>query len=228
MGRFNIIERRVARFVQEPPTVRGATAVIVSATFIVVIGAGVLMTVIDGTEFPNIGVGLWWAVQTVTTVGYGDVAPKDPGGRLVATVVMLEGTAFIAIVTAVTAIVVMAMVAIPAIVMTVVRLRAIVAGVVRRRHVNHATRFGVTVVLAVTPAVLLDIDRAAVAAVIRMAGDIKHVAKIDRDADAGLGLGCGSHCSGGEHCSQGNGEQMGSAHRVAPRVGHGARLAFRR
>jgi voltage-gated potassium channel len=101
MGRFNIIERRVARFVQEPPTVRGATAVIVSATFVVVIGAGVLMTVIDNTEFPDVGVGLWWAVQTVTTVGYGDVAPKDVGGRLVATVVMLEGTAFIAIVTAV-------------------------------------------------------------------------------------------------------------------------------
>jgi voltage-gated potassium channel len=101
MGRFNILERRVARFVQEPPTVRGATAVIVSATFAVVVGAGVLMTLIDGTEFPSIGVGLWWAVQTVTTVGYGDVTPKDVGGRLVATLVMLEGTAFIAIVTAV-------------------------------------------------------------------------------------------------------------------------------
>ena len=80
---------------------RGATAVIVTATFIVTIGAGLLMTLIDSTEFPNIGVGLWWAVQTVTTVGYGDVAPKDVGGRLVGTFVMLEGTAFIAIVTAV-------------------------------------------------------------------------------------------------------------------------------
>ena len=74
---------------------------IVSATFAVVIGAGVLMAVIDSTEFPTVGVGLWWAVQTVTTVGYGDVAPKDVSGRLVATLVMLEGTAFIAIVTAV-------------------------------------------------------------------------------------------------------------------------------
>jgi len=101
MGRFNIVERRVARFVQETPTVRGATAVIVTATFLVVIGAGVLMTLIDGTEFPSVGVGLWWAVQTVTTVGYGDVTPKDVSGRLVATLVMLEGTAFIAIVTAV-------------------------------------------------------------------------------------------------------------------------------
>jgi voltage-gated potassium channel Kch len=101
VGRFNIVERRVARFVQQPPTVRGATAVIVSATFAVVIAAGLLMTVIDETEFPTVGVGLWWAVQTVTTVGYGDVTPKDVGGRLVATLVMLEGTAFIAIVTAV-------------------------------------------------------------------------------------------------------------------------------
>ena len=80
---------------------RGATAVIVTATFVVVVGAGVLMTVIDNAEFPDIGIGLWWAVQTVTTVGYGDVAPKDVGGRLLAAFVMLEGTAFIAIVTAV-------------------------------------------------------------------------------------------------------------------------------
>jgi len=101
MGRFNIVERRVARFVQEAPTVRGATAVIVTATFLVVVGAGVLMTLIDGTEFPSVGVGLWWAVQTVTTVGYGDVTPKNVSGRLIAALVMLEGTAFIAIVTAV-------------------------------------------------------------------------------------------------------------------------------
>ena len=74
---------------------------IVTATFVVVVGAGVLMTVIDNAEFPDIGIGLWWAVQTVTTVGYGDVAPKDVSGRLLGTFVMLEGTAFIAIVTAV-------------------------------------------------------------------------------------------------------------------------------
>ena len=101
MGRLNILERRVAKFLREPPTVRGATAVIVTATFGITIGAGLLMTLIDNKEFPSVGVGLWWAVQTVTTVGYGDVTPKDVTGRLLGAFVMLEGTAFIAIVTAV-------------------------------------------------------------------------------------------------------------------------------
>jgi voltage-gated potassium channel len=101
MGPLNILERRIERFLQEPPTLRGATAVIVTATAIVVFGAGVLMTVIDNEEYPTFGIGLWWAVQTVTTVGYGDVTPTDAFGRIVGAFVMLEGTAFIAIVTAV-------------------------------------------------------------------------------------------------------------------------------
>ena len=101
MGRLNPIERRVERFLREPPSVRNAAAVIVIATLLVVVGAGVTMTLIDGEEYPDLGVGLWWALQTVTTVGYGDVAPSDFAGRLVGAAVMLEGTAFIAIVTAV-------------------------------------------------------------------------------------------------------------------------------
>jgi len=101
MGRFNVVERRIAKFMQEPPTVRGAMAVIATATLVVVVVSGVLMTVLDNGEFPRLGVGLWWAVQTVTTVGYGDVTPANGAGRIVGAVVMLEGTAFLAIVTAV-------------------------------------------------------------------------------------------------------------------------------
>ena len=101
MGRLNLIERRTARFMREPPSVRNAAGVIVVATAMVVVGAGVLITLIDREEYPNIGIGMWWALQTVTTVGYGDVAPTEFGGRLVGAAVMLEGTAFIAIVTAV-------------------------------------------------------------------------------------------------------------------------------
>ena len=58
------------------------------------------MRVLDHREYPNIFIGMWWAIQTVTTVGYGDVTPKDVAGRIVAAVVMLEGIAFVAIVTA--------------------------------------------------------------------------------------------------------------------------------
>jgi voltage-gated potassium channel len=44
---------------------------------------------------------MWWGIQTVTTVGYGDVTPKAPIGRLVGVGVMLEGIAFLTITTAV-------------------------------------------------------------------------------------------------------------------------------
>jgi voltage-gated potassium channel len=101
MGRFNVLERRVTRFLSEPPSVRGAAGVIVTATALVVVGAGVLISVIDSAEYPNLGIAMWWALQTVTTVGYGDVTPSHVAGRLVAAVVMLQGIAFIAIVTAV-------------------------------------------------------------------------------------------------------------------------------
>ena len=101
MGRLNLIEHRVTRFVREPPSVRNAAGVIVIATTVVVLGAGVLISLVDNEEYPNIGIGMWWAVQTVTTVGYGDVTPTHFVGRLVGAAVMLEGTAFIAIITAV-------------------------------------------------------------------------------------------------------------------------------
>jgi voltage-gated potassium channel len=86
---------------REPLSVRNAAGVIVVATAVIVVGAGVLISLIDSEEYPNIGIGLWWALQTVTTVGYGDVAPKNVGGRLVGAFVMLEGIAFVAIITAV-------------------------------------------------------------------------------------------------------------------------------
>jgi voltage-gated potassium channel Kch len=101
MARFNLIERRLDRFTREPLSVRNAAGVIVVATALVVVGAGVLISLIDREEYPDVWIGMWWALQTVTTVGYGDVAPSHSSGRLVGAVVMLEGTAFIAIVTAV-------------------------------------------------------------------------------------------------------------------------------
>jgi voltage-gated potassium channel Kch len=97
---LNVVERRLSRFLREPPTVRAAAGVIVTATTVVVVGAGVLIRILDSDEYPSVGVGMWWALQTVTTVGYGDVTPTHLAGRLVAAAVMLQGVAFVAIITA--------------------------------------------------------------------------------------------------------------------------------
>ena len=88
------------RFLREPISVRNAASVIVTATFIVVVGGGVAIRVIDHREYSSIWEGMWWSLQTVTTVGYGDVTPKDTAGKVVGAVVMLEGIAFLAIITA--------------------------------------------------------------------------------------------------------------------------------
>jgi voltage-gated potassium channel len=95
-----MLERRVSRFLREPPSVRMAAAVIVTATLLVVVGGGVVIRLVDEKEYADVWVGMWWALQTVTTVGYGDVTPKAVAGRLVGAVVMLEGIAFVAIITA--------------------------------------------------------------------------------------------------------------------------------
>ena len=90
----------MSKFLQSPPSIRVAASVIVVATAIVVVGGGIVIRVLDHREYGNIWVGMWWALQTVTTVGYGDVTPQRPIGRLVGAVVMLEGIAFVAIITA--------------------------------------------------------------------------------------------------------------------------------
>lgn len=98
LGRAHaFLERRFSRLLREPPSLRLATGVIVSATAVVVAGSGILIWALDHDEYPNIWVGMWWALQTVTTVGYGDVSPTKPSGRIIATFVMLYGVAFVTI-----------------------------------------------------------------------------------------------------------------------------------
>jgi voltage-gated potassium channel Kch len=81
-------------------TVRRAGQTIAAVTLVIALGAGALMRVVDHDEFPTIGAGLWWSVQTVTTVGYGDHVPSNITGQLVAVVVMVSGLGFLSVVTA--------------------------------------------------------------------------------------------------------------------------------
>jgi voltage-gated potassium channel len=83
-----------------PLTARRAGRAVAVVTIIVTVLSGVAMWLVDRDEFPNVWLGLWWAVQTVTTVGYGDITPAQPGGRVIAAFVMVSGIGFLTIVTA--------------------------------------------------------------------------------------------------------------------------------
>ena len=94
------LERRLNRVLARATTPRGAGVVIASATTAITLAAAILMTVVDRDNFPSIGSGLWWAVQTVTTVGYGDDVPTTVAGQLLAALVMLFGIGFLTVITA--------------------------------------------------------------------------------------------------------------------------------
>jgi voltage-gated potassium channel len=71
---------------------------VLAATAAVVVVGGVVIWVVEPT-MGSIGDGLWWALVTATTVGYGDLSPVTPFGRGVAGVLMLVGIATIGMVT---------------------------------------------------------------------------------------------------------------------------------
>ena len=74
--------------------------IIVVSTVIVTVAAGVLARLFDPDDFTSMGDAMWWAVQTVTTVGYGDVVPENTIGRVIGALVMLNGIAFLSLITA--------------------------------------------------------------------------------------------------------------------------------
>ena len=100
MGDNTRLERRLDKMIARATTPRGAGIVIAIASTSITVAAGLLMTVVDHANFPSLGSGLWWAVQTVTTVGYGDNVPTNVTGQLLAALVMLLGIGFLTVITA--------------------------------------------------------------------------------------------------------------------------------
>jgi voltage-gated potassium channel len=81
-------------------TPRRAARLIAGASLLLTVTGGVAARLLDRKDFDNLGDSLWWALQTVTTVGYGDVVPHDTVGRLIGAVLMLNGIALLTVVTA--------------------------------------------------------------------------------------------------------------------------------
>ncbi len=74
----------------------GATLLVFTMIVLVV---GDLISLVD-PGIPNPWLGMWWAVQTITTVGYGDIVPKTVLGQFFSMIIMIMGVALISILTA--------------------------------------------------------------------------------------------------------------------------------
>jgi voltage-gated potassium channel len=73
--------------------------VFLSAVIMVVLIMGTLLYVVEGPEhgFKDIPTSVYWAITTITTVGFGDITPKTDAGRFIASVIMLIGWGTLAV-----------------------------------------------------------------------------------------------------------------------------------
>lgn len=79
---------------------------VVICSFVMLFSAIIMYEVenpVQPEQFPNVISSLWWAICTLTTVGYGDVYPITPVGRIFASVISLVGIGIIAIPTGIIA-----------------------------------------------------------------------------------------------------------------------------
>jgi voltage-gated potassium channel len=97
---------KLAAYVAEFGALTGAIVaarrkILVFLTFVlmVVLVMGTLMYVVEGPAngFTSIPVGVYWAITTMTTVGFGDITPKTDLGRLIASLMMLLGWGTLAV-----------------------------------------------------------------------------------------------------------------------------------
>ncbi len=97
---------KLARFIGESQSLvkalkasKAKIAVFLFFVLIVCIILGTVMYLIEGSEngFTSIPRSVYWAIVTLTTVGYGDIAPGTPIGQFIASIIMILGYAIIAI-----------------------------------------------------------------------------------------------------------------------------------
>jgi len=88
----SLIDRRVQRIANARSVTLGLAATFVALAFV----GAVVIRIADSDNFPSFGLALWWALQTFTTVGYGDIVPTTKVGQIVGGLEMVVGISFIA------------------------------------------------------------------------------------------------------------------------------------
>jgi voltage-gated potassium channel len=79
---------------------RDAAILIVSVWFLAIVVFGIVEHLVEPKTFPTVWLGMWWALESVTTVGYGDVVPVRASGRIIASFLLLGGLAFLTVIIA--------------------------------------------------------------------------------------------------------------------------------
>jgi voltage-gated potassium channel len=92
----SLIERRVQKIANARSVTVGLAVTFLLLAFV----GAVVIWLLDRHDFTSFGSAVWWALQTVTTVGYGDVVPKAGIGRVIGGVEMVLGVSFVAFLTA--------------------------------------------------------------------------------------------------------------------------------
>jgi voltage-gated potassium channel len=75
---------------------RNEVLYVAACAIILILAGGVSLALLEPEVTGGISSGLWWAIVTATTVGYGDIAPESALGRLLAVVLMLLGIGIVA------------------------------------------------------------------------------------------------------------------------------------
>jgi voltage-gated potassium channel len=89
--RLIVVASRAAAILGSSTRRAGLLYMVGMTALVVFVGSGLMLVLESDEVIPDYGSALWWALVTVTTVGYGDIAPKSFGGRVLAVIVMMMG-----------------------------------------------------------------------------------------------------------------------------------------
>jgi voltage-gated potassium channel len=95
-GTPTIIERRIRKIANARSITLSLALTFLGLSLV----GAVAIRFLDESSFPSYGQAFWWALQTVTTVGYGDVVPSGGAGKVIGSIEMVLGVSFISFLTA--------------------------------------------------------------------------------------------------------------------------------